>query len=46
MRSDAEVAEYFEAARGWDYDRVQAERRIGRPIGILADVQGPKLRVG
>lgn len=22
------------------------ERRIGRPIGILADVQGPKLRVG
>ncbi|MDB5415722.1 MAG: pyk [Rubritepida sp.] len=22
------------------------ERRLGRPIGILADVQGPKLRVG
>ncbi len=22
------------------------ERRVGRPIGILADVQGPKLRVG
>ena len=22
------------------------ERRTGRPIGILADVQGPKLRVG
>ena len=30
MRSDAEVAEYFEAARGWDYDRVQAERRSAR----------------
>jgi pyruvate kinase len=24
----------------------EVERRVGRPIGILADVQGPKLRVG
>ena len=24
----------------------EVERRTGRPIGILADVQGPKLRVG
>ncbi len=24
----------------------QLEERVGRPIGILADVQGPKLRVG
>src|ERR1700748_3468932 len=24
----------------------QLEERFGRPIGILADVQGPKLRVG
>jgi pyruvate kinase len=28
-------------------DRIRrAERRTGRPIGILADLQGPKLRVG
>ncbi|MBR0670029.1 pyruvate kinase [Neoroseomonas soli] len=24
----------------------EVERKVGRPIGILADVQGPKLRVG
>ena len=24
----------------------QLERQVGRPIGILADLQGPKLRVG
>ena len=24
----------------------EVERRTGRPIGVLADVQGPKLRVG
>ena len=36
MRSDAEVAEYFEAARGWDYDRVQAERRSARRAWMIA----------
>ena len=24
----------------------QVEREVGRPIGILADLQGPKLRLG
>ena len=38
MRSDAEVAEYFEAARGWDYDRVQAERRSARRAWVIAVV--------
>jgi pyruvate kinase len=32
-------------ARRLDYVRA-AEREIGRPIGILLDLQGPKLRVG
>ena len=38
MRSDAEVAEYFEAARGWDYDRAQAERRSARRAWLIAAV--------
>ncbi|EFO31450.1 pyruvate kinase [Roseibium sp. TrichSKD4] len=37
-----------------DHDRLamlverirSAEEKVGRPIGILADLQGPKLRVG
>src|SRR6476469_6727484 len=29
------------------YDIIRAiEREVGRPIGVLADLQGPKLRVG
>ena len=29
------------------YDIVRAvEKKVGRPIGVLADLQGPKLRVG
>src|SRR3954447_13982726 len=29
------------------YDTIRAiEREVGRPIGVLADLQGPKLRVG
>ena len=29
------------------YDRIRAlEKGVGRPIGIMADLQGPKLRVG
>src|SRR5215218_9010884 len=29
------------------YDAIRAiEREAGRPIGVLADLQGPKLRVG
>jgi len=38
MRTDAEVAEYFEAARGWDFDRVQAERRSARRAWVIAAV--------
>ena len=29
------------------YDIIRAlEKEVGRPIGVLADLQGPKLRVG
>src|SRR5688572_21591749 len=35
----ATLAAYVQAIRS-------VERAIGRPIGILADLQGPKLRVG
>ena len=38
MRTDAEVAEYFEAARGWDFDRAQAERRSARRAWVIAAV--------
>jgi len=38
MRTEAEVAEYFAAARGWDFDRVQAERRSARRAWVIAAV--------
>lgn len=38
MRTEAEVAEYFDAARGWDFDRVQAERRSARRAWVIAAV--------
>jgi type IV secretion system protein VirB8 len=38
MRTDAEVAEYFAAARSWDFDRVQAERRSARRAWVIAAV--------
>jgi len=38
MRTDAEVVEYFAAARGWDFDRVQAERRSARRAWVIAAV--------
>jgi len=36
MHSEPEVAEYFAAARGWDFDRVQAERRSARRAWVIA----------
>jgi len=38
MRRETDVAEYFEAARGWDFDRVQAERRSARRAWVIAAV--------
>ncbi len=38
MRSDPAVTEYLEAARGWDLDRAQAERRSARRAWRVAAV--------
>jgi type IV secretion system protein VirB8 len=38
MRTEPEVAEYFAAARDWDQDRAQAERRSARRAWLIAGV--------
>ena len=38
MRTEPEVAEYFVAARGWDQDRAQAERRSAKRAWLIAAV--------
>ena len=38
MRTEPELAEYFEAARGWDLDRVQVMRRSQRRAWLVAGV--------
>ena len=38
MRRETDEVEYFEAARGWDFDRVQAERRSARRAWVIAAV--------
>ena len=38
MRTEAEVAEYFEAARGWDLDRAQAAERSAKRAWLIAGV--------
>lgn len=38
MRTDSEVAAYFEAARGWDLDRAQAVARSAKRAWLVAGV--------
>ncbi len=38
MAAEPEVAEYFAAARGWDFDRAQAERRSARRAWWVAGI--------
>ena len=38
MRTEPEVAEYFEAARGWDLDRAQAAQRSAKRAWFVAAV--------